>query len=139
MENVKCCRLPAVAVAVAVAVVEETSPPIPYSPRRPEAPTLAASLVSSAASCLSLPHLPSSRNGHRLNVAVAPAQDWGDNMILRADNENLKNEIYRLACPNYGGPAMLGRSRSACTISTSMTPALRKRFVCLETNRQTNS
>lgn len=36
-------------------------------------------------------------------------------MILRAENENLKNENYRLQaalrsviCPNCGGPAMLG-------------------------------
>lgn len=36
-------------------------------------------------------------------------------MVLRAENENLKNENYRLqaalrniVCPNCGGPAMLG-------------------------------
>ncbi|KAL6985734.1 hypothetical protein U1Q18_019107 [Sarracenia purpurea var. burkii] len=42
-------------------------------------------------------------------------QDRQDNVILRAENENLKNENYRLQaalrciiCPNCGGPAMLG-------------------------------
>ncbi|KAJ9707261.1 hypothetical protein PVL29_002309 [Vitis rotundifolia] len=42
-------------------------------------------------------------------------QDRADNVILRAENENLKNENYRLQaalrsviCPNCGGPAMLG-------------------------------
>ncbi|KAG0502875.1 hypothetical protein HPP92_002947 [Vanilla planifolia] len=42
-------------------------------------------------------------------------QDRVDNVILRADNENLKNENYRLqvairnvVCPNCGGPAVLG-------------------------------
>ncbi|KAL6348608.1 hypothetical protein AAG906_016128 [Vitis piasezkii] len=42
-------------------------------------------------------------------------QDRSDNVILRAENENLKNENYRLQaalrsviCPNCGGPAMLG-------------------------------
>ncbi|GFZ15515.1 homeobox-7 [Actinidia rufa] len=41
--------------------------------------------------------------------------DRQDNVILRAENENLKNENYRLQaalrsilCPNCGGPAMLG-------------------------------
>lgn len=42
-------------------------------------------------------------------------QDRQDNVILRAENENLKTENYRLqtalrniTCPNCGGPAMLG-------------------------------
>ncbi|KAK4252710.1 hypothetical protein QN277_014452 [Acacia crassicarpa] len=42
-------------------------------------------------------------------------QDRADNVILRAENENLKNENYRLQaalrnvmCPNCGGPAMMG-------------------------------
>ncbi|KAK9274468.1 hypothetical protein L1049_021716 [Liquidambar formosana] len=42
-------------------------------------------------------------------------QDRADNAILRAENENLRNENYRLQaalrnviCPNCGGPAMLG-------------------------------
>ncbi|THG07754.1 hypothetical protein TEA_021666 [Camellia sinensis var. sinensis] len=42
-------------------------------------------------------------------------QDRQDNVILRAENESLKNENYRLQaalrciiCPNCGGPAMLG-------------------------------
>ncbi|XP_044465562.1 homeobox-leucine zipper protein HDG5-like isoform X2 [Mangifera indica] len=42
-------------------------------------------------------------------------QDRTDNVILRAENETLKNENYRLQtelrnviCPNCGGPAMLG-------------------------------
>ncbi|XP_054825439.1 homeobox-leucine zipper protein HDG5 isoform X2 [Prosopis cineraria] len=42
-------------------------------------------------------------------------QDRTDNVILRAENENLKNENYRLQaalrnvmCPNCGGPAMMG-------------------------------
>ncbi|KAK6934958.1 START domain [Dillenia turbinata] len=42
-------------------------------------------------------------------------QDRADNVVLRAENENLKNENYRLQaalrnviCPNCGGPAMLG-------------------------------
>ncbi|OVA02876.1 Homeobox domain [Macleaya cordata] len=42
-------------------------------------------------------------------------QDRSDNVILRAENENLKNENYRLQaairnviCPNCGGPAILG-------------------------------
>ncbi|KAA8522012.1 hypothetical protein F0562_012674 [Nyssa sinensis] len=42
-------------------------------------------------------------------------QDRTDNVLLRAENENLKNENYRLQaalqnviCPNCGGPAMLG-------------------------------
>ncbi|XP_073312971.1 homeobox-leucine zipper protein HDG5 [Primulina huaijiensis] len=42
-------------------------------------------------------------------------QDRQDNVVLRAENENLKNENYRLqaalrsiVCPNCGGPAMLG-------------------------------
>ncbi|CAI9095260.1 OLC1v1031159C1 [Oldenlandia corymbosa var. corymbosa] len=42
-------------------------------------------------------------------------QDRSDNVILRAENENLKNENYRLqaalrniVCPNCGGPGMLG-------------------------------
>ncbi|KAM7525460.1 hypothetical protein LguiA_015362 [Lonicera macranthoides] len=42
-------------------------------------------------------------------------QDRADNALLRAENENLKNENYRLQaalrniiCPNCGGPAMLG-------------------------------
>ncbi|KAJ4728594.1 Homeobox-leucine zipper family protein [Melia azedarach] len=42
-------------------------------------------------------------------------QDRADNAILRAENETLKNENYRLQaelrsviCPNCGGPAMLG-------------------------------
>ncbi|KAL3497891.1 hypothetical protein ACH5RR_040623 [Cinchona calisaya] len=42
-------------------------------------------------------------------------QDRSDNVILRAENESLKNENYRLqaalrniVCPNCGGPAMLG-------------------------------
>ncbi|KAI3453370.1 hypothetical protein Pfo_010033 [Paulownia fortunei] len=42
-------------------------------------------------------------------------QDRQDNAVLRAENESLKNENYRLqatlrniACPNCGGPAMLG-------------------------------
>ncbi|TMW86490.1 hypothetical protein EJD97_021310 [Solanum chilense] len=42
-------------------------------------------------------------------------QDRSDNVILRAENDNLKNENYRLQaalrsimCPTCGGPAMLG-------------------------------
>ncbi|XP_015897558.3 homeobox-leucine zipper protein ROC3 [Ziziphus jujuba] len=42
-------------------------------------------------------------------------QDRSDNVILRAENESLKNENYRLQaalrnviCPNCGGPAMVG-------------------------------
>ncbi|KAI9125048.1 hypothetical protein K1719_003664 [Acacia pycnantha] len=42
-------------------------------------------------------------------------QDRADNVILRAENENLKNDNYRLQaalrnvmCPNCGGPAMMG-------------------------------
>ncbi|GAA0141627.1 homeodomain transcription factor [Lithospermum erythrorhizon] len=42
-------------------------------------------------------------------------QDRADNAVLRAENENVKNENYRLqaalrnvSCPNCGGPAMLG-------------------------------
>ncbi|XP_028805969.1 homeobox-leucine zipper protein HDG5 [Neltuma alba] len=42
-------------------------------------------------------------------------QDRADNVILRAENDNLKNENYRLQaalrnvmCPNCGGPAMMG-------------------------------
>ncbi|MCL7044069.1 hypothetical protein MKW94_020100 [Papaver nudicaule] len=42
-------------------------------------------------------------------------QDRSDNIILRAENDNLKNENYRLqaalrnvCCPNCGGPAILG-------------------------------
>ncbi|KAI6702435.1 hypothetical protein NL676_011571 [Syzygium grande] len=42
-------------------------------------------------------------------------QDRADNVILRAENDSLKNENYRLqaalrniVCPNCGGPAMLG-------------------------------
>ncbi|KAI3420573.1 uncharacterized protein J3R85_012655, partial [Psidium guajava] len=42
-------------------------------------------------------------------------QDRADNVILRAENDNLKNENYRLqaalrniVCPNCGGPGMLG-------------------------------
>ncbi|KAL6008202.1 hypothetical protein ACLOJK_033708 [Asimina triloba] len=42
-------------------------------------------------------------------------QDRSDNVILRAENENLKNENFRLQaairnviCPNCGGPAILG-------------------------------
>ncbi|XP_020577606.1 homeobox-leucine zipper protein ROC3 isoform X2 [Phalaenopsis equestris] len=42
-------------------------------------------------------------------------QDRSDNVILRAENDSLKNENYRLQaairnviCPNCGGPAMLG-------------------------------
>ncbi|OIT06412.1 PREDICTED: homeobox-leucine zipper protein HDG5 [Nicotiana attenuata] len=42
-------------------------------------------------------------------------QDRADNVILRAENDNLKNENYRLQaalrsimCPSCGGPAMLG-------------------------------
>ncbi|XP_031376420.1 homeobox-leucine zipper protein HDG5-like isoform X2 [Punica granatum] len=42
-------------------------------------------------------------------------QDRAENVMLRAENENLKNENYRLQaalrnviCPNCGGPAMLG-------------------------------
>ncbi|KAH7576514.1 hypothetical protein JRO89_XS01G0091500 [Xanthoceras sorbifolium] len=42
-------------------------------------------------------------------------QDRADNVILRAENESLKNENYRLQtelrniiCPNCGGPAILG-------------------------------
>ncbi|KAF8412784.1 hypothetical protein HHK36_000754 [Tetracentron sinense] len=42
-------------------------------------------------------------------------QDRSDNVILRAENENLKSENYRLQtafrniiCPNCGGPAILG-------------------------------
>ncbi|EPS58077.1 hypothetical protein M569_16739, partial [Genlisea aurea] len=42
-------------------------------------------------------------------------QDRQDNVVLRAENENLKNENYRLqatlrsiACPNCGGPGMIG-------------------------------
>ncbi|XP_051119484.1 homeobox-leucine zipper protein ROC3-like [Andrographis paniculata] len=42
-------------------------------------------------------------------------QDRQDNVVLRAENESLKNENYRLqatlrnvVCPNCGGPAMLG-------------------------------
>ncbi|KAF7829193.1 Homeobox-leucine zipper protein ROC3 [Senna tora] len=42
-------------------------------------------------------------------------QDRADNVILRAENENLKNDNYRLQaalrnvmCPNCGGPAMVG-------------------------------
>ncbi|XP_077234288.1 homeobox-7 [Tasmannia lanceolata] len=42
-------------------------------------------------------------------------QDRADNVILRAENENLKNENFRLQaamrnliCPSCGGPAMLG-------------------------------
>ncbi|XP_051114581.1 homeobox-leucine zipper protein ROC3-like [Andrographis paniculata] len=42
-------------------------------------------------------------------------QDRQDNVVLRAENENMKKENYRLqvalrniSCPNCGGPAMLG-------------------------------
>ncbi|XP_057978403.1 homeobox-leucine zipper protein ROC3 [Malania oleifera] len=42
-------------------------------------------------------------------------QDRADNLVLRAENENLKSENYRLQaalrniiCPNCGGPALLG-------------------------------
>ncbi|PKA55720.1 Homeobox-leucine zipper protein ROC3 [Apostasia shenzhenica] len=42
-------------------------------------------------------------------------QDRADNVLLRAENDNLKNENYRLqaairnvVCPNCGGPAMIG-------------------------------
>ncbi|KAL2233095.1 homeobox-leucine zipper protein HDG5 isoform X2 [Sesamum indicum] len=42
-------------------------------------------------------------------------QDRQDNVVLRAENESLKNENYRLqatlrniVCPNCGGPAMMG-------------------------------
>ncbi|XP_050133231.1 homeobox-leucine zipper protein ROC3-like [Malus sylvestris] len=42
-------------------------------------------------------------------------QDRSDNVMLRAENENLKNENYRLQaalcnimCPDCGGPAMIG-------------------------------
>ncbi|KAK1286470.1 Homeobox-leucine zipper protein ROC3 [Acorus calamus] len=42
-------------------------------------------------------------------------QDRSDNVVLRAENENLKNENFRLqaairnvVCPNCGGPALLG-------------------------------
>ncbi|KAK3026688.1 hypothetical protein RJ639_041535, partial [Escallonia herrerae] len=42
-------------------------------------------------------------------------QDRADNAVLRAENDNLRNENYRLqgalrsiVCPNCGGPAMLG-------------------------------
>ncbi|KAK6146467.1 hypothetical protein DH2020_020336 [Rehmannia glutinosa] len=57
---------------------------------------------------LSMPALP-------LIYADGAQQDRQDNAVLRAENESLKNENYRLqatlrniACPNCGGPAMLG-------------------------------
>lgn len=46
---------------------------------------------------------------------IQAQQDRSDNVILRAENDNLKNENYRLQaalrsvmCPTCGGPAMLG-------------------------------
>ncbi|GFZ15509.1 homeobox-7 [Actinidia rufa] len=52
---------------------------------------------------------------HNIVSAYAAQHDRQDNVILRAENENLKNENYRLQaalrsilCPNCGGPAMLG-------------------------------
>ncbi|CAA6669633.1 unnamed protein product [Spirodela intermedia] len=57
-------------------------------------------------------------------------QDRADNVMLRADNESLKSENYRLQaamrnviCPSCGGPPFLARSPLTSSISASRTPA----------------